>query len=379
MFFGIFLVRIPRGAHPKTWDLYKKNINEIEGYFKCFDGSGIIDLKYVNDNYADCNDGSDEPGTPATNNGTFYCINKGNVPKEILKWSVYDGVCDCCDGSDEEGNLRVKCPSNCRDVVSEVSNYIAQFEEIYTKGIKLAQKIQSNSETMIANAKKYIANYEPYSQKLNASYLEAKSEFDQKYGRKHNKEKHQRNAFESLIHKLYKITFFNHKSKNSFWMIIDEHKINNKKGDLALITQKLQESRNIANTKQNIKNFLSIGKDEIRIDEYKLSILGEFRSRYNLLGVFDRYEDEKLFYEKGDSCFVINGQRHAEITTHCWDSTILTNINEATTCFFTADLASPAFCNDNAIKDLRQLDLEDLEKIKKDYVNYQGNTTVVHK
>jgi protein kinase C substrate 80K-H len=75
--------------------------------FSCVDGSfplsSTIDARMVNDNYCDCADGSDEPGTAACAGGHFYCRNRGHLGKYVPSAVVNDGVCDCCDGSDEYG------------------------------------------------------------------------------------------------------------------------------------------------------------------------------------------------------------------------------------------------------------------------------------
>jgi protein kinase C substrate 80K-H len=68
--------------------------------FVCKDGQKL-DLSRVNDNYCDCTDGSDEPGTSACANGRFWCTNRGSKGRELPSSRVNDGVCDCCDGSDE--------------------------------------------------------------------------------------------------------------------------------------------------------------------------------------------------------------------------------------------------------------------------------------
>eukprot|EP00929_Paragymnodinium_shiwhaense_P056929 TRINITY_DN28495_c0_g1_i4.p1 TRINITY_DN28495_c0_g1~~TRINITY_DN28495_c0_g1_i4.p1 ORF type:complete len:716 (-),score=152.37 TRINITY_DN28495_c0_g1_i4:105-2252(-) len=72
--------------------------------FRCFDSSLEVPVSSVNDNYCDCADGSDEPGTAACaglSSGRFYCRNQRSSPKILYSSRVGDGICDCCDGSDE--------------------------------------------------------------------------------------------------------------------------------------------------------------------------------------------------------------------------------------------------------------------------------------
>lgn len=78
--------------------------------FKCLHSLEVIGYEQVNDDYCDCDDGSDEPGTNACPNGRFYCQRHGTQlgsPLSVMSMRVNDGICDCCDGSDEWAGIVV--------------------------------------------------------------------------------------------------------------------------------------------------------------------------------------------------------------------------------------------------------------------------------
>lgn len=73
------------------------------------DENRIIPIKYVNDNFCDCEDGTDEFLTSACPNGYIYCVNPHNITgyynyfvifsfTKIGSSKYHDGICDCCDG-----------------------------------------------------------------------------------------------------------------------------------------------------------------------------------------------------------------------------------------------------------------------------------------
>ena len=84
--------------------------------FVCEEGSTKLPSTAVNDDFCDCDDGSDEPGTAACaqSDRWFYCPNEGGNARYVYPSRVGDGICDCCDGSDEWQR-----PNSCRNVCAE--------------------------------------------------------------------------------------------------------------------------------------------------------------------------------------------------------------------------------------------------------------------
>ncbi|KAM7436682.1 hypothetical protein ABFA07_013596 [Porites harrisoni] len=106
--------------------------------FTCFDGSLTVPFNSVNDDYCDCADGSDEPGTSACSNGIFHCTNAGFRPLNIPSSRVNDGLCDCCDGSDEYDGS-VSCPNTCKELYKELYQKQKEEAELAKQGLAVKQ------------------------------------------------------------------------------------------------------------------------------------------------------------------------------------------------------------------------------------------------
>lgn len=141
-----------RGVRKRSLSLYAGET------FTCLDKSHTIPIAHVNDDFCDCTDGSDEPGTSACLNGKFYCTNTGAKGKEIPSSRVNDGICDCCDGTDEwDTNV---CTNTCAAEGRAATQHIVDEIAATEAGWNIRQQWVANAAVTKAERLEKMAKYE---------------------------------------------------------------------------------------------------------------------------------------------------------------------------------------------------------------------------
>lgn len=127
----------------------------------CDDGKTSLPLSHINDDYCDCKDHSDEPGTSACSQGSdgmllggggggpgFYCgwaqesaqaAADHGLDLTIFASRVNDGVCDCCDGADEWSSITAdnSAPTQCADTCGAALAVSKARKRVFAEGSKL--------------------------------------------------------------------------------------------------------------------------------------------------------------------------------------------------------------------------------------------------
>lgn len=135
------------GVAPED-EYYYKGLSS-RGTIKCKDGSNKFNKSHLNDDFCDCADGSDEPGTSACPNGKFFCKNTGHAPLFLYSSRVNDGICDCCDGSDEYNN-KIKCSNTCWEAGKVARNRLKKKISTYQEGVTIRKRDTEQAKLAIA-------------------------------------------------------------------------------------------------------------------------------------------------------------------------------------------------------------------------------------
>lgn len=122
------------GIAPQDEKYYKSS-----DVIRCKDGSANFNKDQLNDDFCDCPDGTDEPGTSACPRGKFYCRNAGHSPLSLFSSRVNDGICDCCDGSDEYDG-KAKCPNTCWEAGKAAREKLRKKIATYQEGVKVRKQ-----------------------------------------------------------------------------------------------------------------------------------------------------------------------------------------------------------------------------------------------
>ncbi|KAF8931275.1 hypothetical protein BGZ58_007724 [Dissophora ornata] len=195
----------PRGVSPSKAQLYTP---DKSANWKCLDGSKTIPFSAVNDDYCDCKDGSDEPGTSACGTGYFYCANVGHVGADIKSSRVNDGVCDpeCCDGSDEYDG-QIHCPNVCEETGAWAREEQKRVRVIQGQGSRLRKQYIEHGKSTKAQLQQELEQLRAKTEQLQKATLDAKDKLDkvtekqEKYleGSKKEREATRRAQLEPLI------------------------------------------------------------------------------------------------------------------------------------------------------------------------------------
>ncbi|TPX35264.1 hypothetical protein SmJEL517_g02218 [Synchytrium microbalum] len=286
-----------RGVPKSKRDLYRQA--GPNNSWKCLNGIGIISYDAVNDDYCDCSDGSDEPGTSACEYTFFTCKNHHHRPARIKSSSVNDGVCDpdCCDGSDESTS-GVTCPNQCKEAAIEAAlAQVAETREL-AEGLKIKER-----------------EYTRYNQiKLD----ELRGKLDDEY----KKDPVSRPDIEKISDEIDKM----------------EKRGGDEKYGVGSVFEKYQDHWLILDTVEYTYELVVFADlTQIRKDTNSRTKLGTFKSWLT---------PNSITYDSGDFC---NGvARTAKVIFSCGPVETFKDIKEPATCYYEAFVTTPAACEKQA-------------------------------
>ncbi|CAF1287861.1 unnamed protein product [Adineta steineri] len=246
--------------------------------FLCLDGSSTIPFEFVNDDYCDCRDGSDEPGTSACPNGRFFCENKGYIGTTIPSHFVGDGVCDCCDGTDEY-ETKIVCNNTCFELAQRTRAEREARRALHAAGVAKKLEIISKSVLIKSDREARLRELEEGLQKVEDE-LKGKEELKQQAEAPENeaKDKHQKlweeqRAVREAIAR-----------DNQMHEMFAELDANN---DSLVSIEELQKHTELDSDHENEFTVeevrLILGADSVNFDEFNVTVFDQISNSYKKL------------------------------------------------------------------------------------------------
>jgi protein kinase C substrate 80K-H len=349
--------------------------------FKCFDGSNPQAV--LNDDYCDCLDGSDEPGTSACRKTLFYCQNTGHKPVKIPSIKVNDGICDvdCCDGSDEW--LKGSCPNICKELAEREANTEREYEALRQRGavqklklIRQAKEIQQDKRSQLIEMRKNIAEYsaQKHHEASKQYHLESRVvqlDTDNSYLK----------MIQQKLQNIWNIGGMPQESETQFH---EEQRV----AELAMAREELEtQTRKVADlqqkfdkTNQEIQDlektlneingpmdcFLPLRdqcyEKSILTYKYKVCMFKSVEQDHTNLGKFESFDMKagKMLFKNGQSCWQ-GPDRTATVVLECGISTEIIFVSEPAKCEYLVKMTTPAMCELNEGDEKRAFESELLE------------------
>jgi len=384
-------------------------------FFTCRQSGEKIPFSMVNDDFCDCADGSDEPGTSACSNVIllpnyeiprttgFHCVNKGFKSTYIANSFVNDGICDCCDGSDEYNNPNL-CVDTCKEKGKEELQQVLKEIHLHEEGwkeklvlIEEAKNIRPSLQSDFDNAKQQLEELRTNLEALkeeeertkiisdladeihyddSEDYIREDEEVDDedatnRYYARNDEEKVSKRA----------------EFQEKYGMTAAEAKEAYKNAKSAVKTC----NKDIKDRETQVEHFEKLlGTDFGPQDEflalrgksfsvraggynYELRVFESASQGSTSLGNWDGWLEplKKMSYKGGKRCWGA-GDREATVTVDCGITNVVEQVDEPSTCSYTMVLRTPAACSLDYAKSLRSSYGVENEEIVLD-IDSQGN------
>ncbi|KAK8885670.1 hypothetical protein M9Y10_041122 [Tritrichomonas musculus] len=415
------------GVPPSMEEKYSKNIDEKAQTFTCFSDSKKIPLSKLNDNYKDCDDGSDEPGSslgPTAFN--FYCLNEKYIPLEIPRWSVGDGICDCCDASDETFNTHSNCNNTCSYFEEQIISIRQHLTKIYQQGIEQRKELEAQGSQEIEAGRKKTEKYQTkidrYQRKIQkiksgkktptplptpvipdefgswendeekseqVDSIEAANSGDNSTESNTTKEVRQENSKPtptpiptpiikpkkklSLIENIWRFVFLIDRNDVAFSEVF----MRQKDGRVKLYKSKIsgwEEKKKKVNLisdfiKDSIpSSYYPIYGKEFTNGDFTISFMKEIKQSSTNLGKYKTFASTgnttSFFYNNGAYCWETKSGRKTEVKVYCSNENKFVSLVEPKTCEYSAIFTTPAACSNEDLTSLSNMTLEQLQEMQ---------------